>query len=335
MSNINDINVKYSYYSVLGEFCFNDQKYDSAIYYYEKSTHSNIYYIMLSSYSELSNIYKIIGCYENESYYNNKISNLLVHKINNEVDKSKILTIYNDYKKLKLDRETKNKQEIIRRTILRLIITFVCVLFVIFMVTVFMHMKNKRQFSDKFKKMQIEIDENKREISVIESELLTKHSEVETLLKNINEKENNLIQLSKQIEEKDDFILGLKFKHSLIDGKIKSKNSELKEKEKLITQYITEINELKNKLTRHTSNATNLQKYFQSDICLKILNQISDLSIGNLDTSLLNPLSQEEFVILLKSANYCLNGLMDNISKKYPKLKKRRFVFFVFGYNQS
>ena len=131
-------------------------------------------------------------------------------------------------------------------------------------------------------------------------------------------------KLSEEIMAKDKHIKQNEFKNALIEGKIKSKNAELKQKDEQIISQQLKIDELQSKLENRKDN---LKEYYQSEICVKIVNEINELSKSNRMTSELKPLSQEEFVILLQSANVHLNVFFKSISNKYAYLKKEDLYY--------
>ena len=148
--------------------------------------------------------------------------------------------------------------------------------------------------------------------------------EIEKLKTEINQAQKNL----------DD----LRFRSSLTEGKIKSQNAELKKKEDLIKKYATEISNLKYKLERKHIDVSNLNNYLQSDVCSKILNEINEISDKKLKRNMLSPLSKEEFVLLLHSANHHLNYFINDMAKKYPKLKNEDLYYLclvIMGLNKN
>ena len=169
-------------------------------------------------------------------------------------------------------------------------------------------------------RLQAIIDENDKIIKELSEDhetnekRITVHlGEIEKLKTEINQVQNNL---------KD-----LRFKNSLTEGRIKSQNAELKKKEELIRKYTTEISNLKYRSERNHVDISNLNNYLQSDICSKILNEIKDISEKKLKSNMLSPLSKAEFVLLLDSANHYLNHLINDMAKKYPKLKKEDLYY--------
>ena len=276
--DIYDINMKYSYYGILGEFYLKDKVYDTAIYYYEKSSKSPVYYTKLSSYVELSVLYDIVGDYDKKSYYNHVVSKILQQRTNEELDKSKLQSMYHEYQERKYSKEklfekNRNRRNLTLCIIISLLGVSVLIVFIIYRYSIKHH------------------------------------------------------KLTNEIETKNDIIVDLKFKHSLIDGKIKSKNNELNNKNKLINDYQREISELRSKLLVHNSEPVSLQCYYNSDVCLKILNHISELRSRNKDSSLLEPLSNEEFALLLKAADIYLGNLINDISDKYLQLKNEDLYY--------
>ena len=135
-------------------------------------------------------------------------------------------------------------------------------------------------------------------------------------------------KLKTEINQAQIDIKDLRFKNSFTEGKIKKQNAELKNKEELIGRYTTEISELKNKLdiidSDNNDNAytpkTGMDLYLQSKVCSKILNEINELSAGNIDTNRLTPLRHEEFVVLLNAARLYLNNF-NEIAVKHSQLK--------------
>ena len=126
-------------------------------------------------------------------------------------------------------------------------------------------------------------------------------------------------KLVEEIDAKKKYIRDNEFKYSYIEGRIKSKNMELQKKEEQLRSQRIEIAELKSSLEKRKDS---LKEFCQSEICIKILNDINELSKSGKDTSELQALRHEEFVMLLQSANLHIGTFLKNISQKYPSLKK-------------
>ena len=89
---------KESYYAVLGEMYYEDNIYDSAIYYLEKSFTSENISVKISSAINLSAIYDSIMDYDKKVYYDNFISKHTIKDVNKSVERSKCQYVYNNYK---------------------------------------------------------------------------------------------------------------------------------------------------------------------------------------------------------------------------------------------
>jgi hypothetical protein len=122
----------------------------------------------------------------------------------------------------------------------------------------------------------------------------------------------NKMKFNKQNEYFNNIIADNKFKHSLVDGKIKKMNVELRKKEEIIKAKDLELDEIKQRMER-MENAPNIESYYKSDICQKILNRkVTDFSA----------LTNEDFALLMQAADKHLNNITVRIKEKYPKINK-------------
>ena len=120
------------------------------------------------------------------------------------------------------------------------------------------------------------------------------------------------MKFNKQNEYFNNIIADNKFKHSLVDGKIKKMNVELRKKEEIIKAKDLELDEIKQRMER-MENAPNIESYYKSDICQKILNRkVTDFSA----------LTNEDFALLMQAADKHLNNITIRIKGKYPKINK-------------
>ncbi|MBR5781620.1 MAG: hypothetical protein IKY27_06515 [Bacteroidales bacterium] len=120
------------------------------------------------------------------------------------------------------------------------------------------------------------------------------------------------IKYNKQSEHLNSIIADSEFKHSLVDGKIKKMNVELRKKEELIKAQEMELDEMKQKMER-LENAPNIEAYYKSDICQKIVNRkATDFSA----------LTNEDFALLIQAADKHLNKITARLKDKYPKINK-------------
>ena len=289
---------KESYYAVLGEMYYKDNIYDSAIYYLEKSFTSENISVKISSAINLSAIYDSIMDYDKKVYYDNFISKYTIKDVNKSVERSKLQYIYNNYKERKQERD---RYKNLKKTYF-----IILLLLSLFVLTFIVAMSIKR----KYKIKHIELS----------SSLNNKEAE-------INVKNEIINQIKCEIEVKEKQLQELKFKQSQIEGKIKNRNVELQKKDDIIKKCEIEISELKNKLERGQTGIKNIEKYLSSEVCLKILKEIKELSDKNIDTSELSTLEQSDFVLLLNSANQNLNNLINNIASTHTKLKKEDLYY--------
>jgi hypothetical protein len=162
----------------------------------------------------------------------------------------------------------------------------------------------------------------KYKIKHIELSSSLNNKEIEICIKN-----EVINQIKCEIEVKEKQLQELKFKQSQIEGKIKNRNVELQKKDDIIKKCEIEISELKSKLERGQNGVKNIEKYLSSEVCLKILNEIKELSDKNIDTSELSSLEQGDFVLLLNSANQNFNNLINNIASIHTKLKKEDLYY--------
>ena len=455
LDKIENVNVRHSYYNVLGEMFIYDKEYDSAVYYLSRSVNSNIPSIKVASSFRLSTIYDSIGNYEKKAYYEKIVSESSINLINKSVIRGEIQNVYDEYKKRKLGKERlENKKETTFITI-----SLSALLSLAFVITILIMRKSKRkdkyiaskeeiisntnekikQNESEIKKLIEAIERYRTDINSLRNEMVVKEQEIsgkESVIKNmeddlsarerelkklqeniheymilinnlnedniakkkqikshleeiennrqvINDKdrlisiaaeglitrkdaiaenrneiarlqaiigENDMIinrmskdyktneeliaiqtekieKLKTEINETRNNLDHLRFRNSSTEGRIKSLNAELKKKEELIKKFTAEISNLRYRLERNHIDISNLNNYLQSEVCSKILNDIKELSEKKLKSYALSPLSKEEFVLLLNSANHHLNYFINDMANKYPKLKKEDMYY--------
>ncbi len=123
--------------------------------------------------------------------------------------------------------------------------------------------------------------------------------------------------LKKENKEKDSVINDLRFKYSIIKGKIKNKNEELKKKDEIINSKDLELSETKEKI-QYTERATDINTFYESDICKRILLQNNNRIL---------PLCDNDITLLLTSADIHLNNFTVRICQSFPNLKKGDLVY--------
>jgi hypothetical protein len=127
----------------------------------------------------------------------------------------------------------------------------------------------------------------------------------------------NRIKYNKQSEHLNSIIADSEFKHSLVDGKIKKMNVELRKKEEIIKAKELELDEMKQRMVR-MENTPDIEAYYKSDICHKIINRkANDFSA----------LSNEDFALLIQAADKHLNNITTRLKEKYPKINKEDLYY--------
>ncbi|MBE6337798.1 MAG: tetratricopeptide repeat protein [Lentimicrobiaceae bacterium] len=154
----------------------------------------------------------------------------------------------------------------------------------------------------------------------------SKQRDKDVLLQSKIQEVDNMNVVMSQME-KD--LLDVKYKYSLARGKIKSKNLELRKKDDEINKYKQKYQHVDDVL--HDEPVFDLNKYFQSEICRKILNDIDVLSKSKVKNYQLRPLSQYELALLLDTANICFDDYLKKITLKY-NLKNNDLYYLCLRY---
>lgn len=127
----------------------------------------------------------------------------------------------------------------------------------------------------------------------------------------------NKKKLDKQSEHYNNILADSKFKHSIVDGKIKKMNEELRKKEEIIKSQEIELDEMKQKIGI-IENVPNIESYYKSDISQKIINRkANDFSA----------LTNEDFALLIQAADKHLNNITARLKEKYPKINKEDLYY--------
>ena len=131
LSKIEHYASKYSYYTILGEFYYYDNKYDSAICCFEYGFESQFFYTKLNAARRLSAIYDILRDNEKKTYYDNIVSFLSIESINKNTDKTKLQNTYEEYKERRKQREAlSNRRKVYLIISLLLVFTFISIIFI-------------------------------------------------------------------------------------------------------------------------------------------------------------------------------------------------------------
>jgi hypothetical protein len=76
------------------------------------------------------------------------------------------------------------------------------------------------------------------------------------------------------LDDKEKEIRDAKFRYSIVEGKVKKQNTELQKQKDIIKEQEKEISEIKDKLEKGKVETYNLELFYKSEICTKILRNI-------------------------------------------------------------
>lgn len=138
----------------------------------------------------------------------------------------------------------------------------------------------------------------------------------------ISRNKKRINSLSSIIDEKDKEIQDIRFKQSLVEGKIKKKNAEIQKQAEIIKEQEQKISTINDRLEKSNSNKSDLDSYRNSETCIKIMSLIKE----NHDPETAS-LSQEEFTSLVETANLHLNDFIDDLSQNFPRLKNEDLYY--------
>ena len=256
--------IKYSYHFTLGNMFYIDNEYDLAIYYLEKSLDSSIITRKLAFTTTLSSIYDSLGNTEKKAYYNDKSTKLFFDDANNDLDKSQLQTLYNDYNKRKIEKEKSiDRKKKRNKTIIISIITIVVV------ISVIVHIRHKyRKQNDKLnKKIDDYANENKQLIEVFQKTNSKKDRIIKQQKKEISEIKN-------QLSKKSDIDIEAYYNSEIckyISGRKESEFTPLTNEELTLLLEAAD-NNLGNISSRLCEQMPSLNKNDIYTICLIILN---------------------------------------------------------------
>ena len=268
LDKIENYGSKYSYYATLGDMYFQDNIYDSALYYLETCMDNNIIERKLAFTTTLSAIYDSIGNYEKRAYYDNISSILFKNIINKGVERAKLQVLYDNYN----ERENEREISIAKIKTRKLIITTglgVLVIFVFILICIkYMHRKQNNK---------------------LKSEIYDYVNRIENYSKDIENKKIIINQKEKLIND-----------YQITNDK----------KDNIIDKQKKEIDRIKTRLSKRN---VNIEAYYTSDICKKIVERKDrDLSC----------LKEDELALLLKSADEHLDNISERLHNSFSGLNK-------------
>ena len=268
LDKIENQEIKESYMITLGNMYYEDNVYDSAIYYLEMCDNSKIYYIRITSSIKLSAIYDSLGDYDKRDYYDNFSVKMFLNHANKEVDNKQLQVLYDNYKERKNEREKSIAKVRTRKLIIAISLgVFVIVAFLLTYIK-YMHRKQNN-------KLKSEIDDYVNKI-----DNYSKDIENQNIIINQKEKLINDYQITND------------------------------KKDKIIDKQKKEIDRIRTRLSKKN---VNIEAYYASDICKKIVERKdSDFSC----------LKEDELALLLKSADEHLDNISERLHNSFLRLNK-------------
>ena len=167
---------------------------------------------------------------------------------------------------------------------------------------------------------EIKKNQTKKKVTIILTPIILIVAALIILRVSRNKKRIN--SLSSIIDEKDKEIQDIRFKQSLVEGKIKKKNAEIQKQAEIIKEQEQKISTINDRLEKSNSKKSDLDSYRNSETCIKIMSLIKE----NHDPETA-ALSQEEFTSLVETANLHLNDFIDDLSQNFPRLKNEDLYY--------
>lgn len=181
-----------AYCYTLGEMYYNDNIYDSAIHYLERSFESEASNIKFASAKTLYSLFNSINDTINKSYYCELFINFSNNEINGSIERNSLQKIYNEYIERK-HRKHENELEVLYTS------TFSLIIITAIIVSLFLFIKYKRK--NKNLKLQLtDISKDCKEKDSVINDLIFKRSITEGVIKSKNEelrKKEETIRLQK------------------------------------------------------------------------------------------------------------------------------------------
>ena len=256
---IENINVRYSYYNILGEMYMDDKEYDSAVYYLTKSINSNISDIKVNSAIKLSAIYDSIGDYEKKAYYDGIISKISINDVNKSLKNNKIQDVYSRYKERKAE-----KEKIKSRTRTKVIAISLSLLIIIsFVIIILIWHKSKRKdriHQESLNEKDRYIADKEEIISRIDKEIKQKESEIKELVEIIGNLKSDINSLKNEVDTKEEEI-------SCKGNDIKKMENDLSAKERELKRLQENVHE--NRILIDRLNEDNIAKEKQIECYLE------------------------------------------------------------------
>ncbi len=227
LCKIENIYVRDSYYTAIGGMFYNEHKYDSAIYYLEKSVISNNNYIKHQSSLILSAIYDSIRKQEKKTYYEEIVSKLSMNMDSKSVIRGEIQDVYDKYKERKVE-----KEKIKSRTRTKVIAMSLSLLIIVsFVIIILIWHKSKRKdriHQESLNEKDRYIANKEEVISRTNEEIKRKESEIKELVEMLEDHRSVIKSLKNDVAIKEQEISGKETDIKKMENDLSAKERELK-----------------------------------------------------------------------------------------------------------
>ena len=264
LREIDNGNLKYSYYYTLGDMYFNDKKYDSALYYLETSLDNDIVTKKVAFTTKLSAIYDILGDYDKRDYYDNFSAKMLLNHANKEVDNKQLQVIYDNYKERKNERERRIAKAKTRKQIIAIVL---CVFVILASLSIFFKYRHQRHIN----KLTEDIDDYANENRQLVEDFQKVSSKKDRI---IRQQKKEIEEIKIQLDKKNRVNLGAYYDSEICKKIMARKDSDfscLKEDELALLMKSADMH-LNNISTRLCEQFPTLNTNDLYTICLIILN---------------------------------------------------------------
>ena len=204
LSKLEGYAAKYSYYQILGEMYHRDNLYDSAIKYLNLSMYATNKHTILTSSNILAAIYDSIGNMNHKFFYDSISISILNSNHNKSIYTAKLQNVYSEYANSKQDREIEKEKIESRKLFIKyLIIALSSILVLVTIIFVLRHRqrKDKKMYDEKIFNMNSEIDEKNVEIENGKKTISVINSELESITKKYDKLSNDYISEKKEFEK--------------------------------------------------------------------------------------------------------------------------------------
>ena len=204
LSKLEGYAAKYSYYQILGEMYHRDNLYDSAIKYLNLSMYATNKHTILTSSNILAAIYDSIGNMNHKFFYDSISISILNSNHNKSIYTAKLQNVYSEYANRKQDREIEKEKIESRKLFIKyLIIALSSILVLVTIIFVLRHRqrKDKKMYDEKIFNMNSEIDEKNVEIENGKKTISVINSELESITKKYDKLSNDYISEKKEFEK--------------------------------------------------------------------------------------------------------------------------------------